>query len=250
MKTRFYYFQDSNISNSKLYLGGLCDTIVKERLNITWSCESRIDTLTKELVDKMHRAGCRAITFGMESADRKILRNMNKPVSVKKMQEFCSVVKYMRKKKMLANINVIVGFPGESKKSVAKTINFLLKARPIAYSMSKFFLERGTDIWRKRDKFNLRGSMYKWRHDTMESRQLDDFLRHIFLRVSKNSGIYHWTSASVDLIRHMGKGKSFEDFVIYLKSVNRMCAEDLMKKKGNYSRMYDQCFRYIMKYLT
>jgi len=247
---RFYYFQDSNISNSPKYLSDLCDAIHKAKLKITWSCESRIDTITKELVDKMSRAGCKGITFGMESADPGVLRNMNKYIPDKKMKSFSSVVKYMRKKKMLANINMIVGFPGDDKKSIDRTIKFLLEARPIAYSMSKFFLERGTDIWNNRKSFGMKGSMFNWEHDTMKSSELDALIRYVFLRVSKKRDIYHWASASVDLVRFMSKGKTFTGFVKYLKAVNRMCVEDLTRKKGAYSRKYNKNFRYISKFLV
>jgi len=74
-------------------------------------------------------------------------------------------------------------------------------------------------------------------------------LRYMFLRVSGNLEIYHWTSASLDLIRHMGKGKSFDSFTKYLKSINQMCVEDLSRKKDGYSHRYDESLRYITKYL-
>ncbi|MCQ9207395.1 MAG: B12-binding domain-containing radical SAM protein [Omnitrophica bacterium] len=247
---RFYYFQDSNISNSRAYLTRLIEAIRDEQLKITWSCESRIDTVTEELVAKMRNSGCRAITFGMESADERVLRNMNKPMTDKKMKSFSSIVRSMRREGMLANINVIVGFPGEDKKSIEKTIQFLLETEPITYSMSKFFLEKGTGIWKARKKFSLKGSMYKWTHTTMKSGELDGLLRHMFLSVSRGSRIYHWPSASVDLIRHMGKGKSFSGFVKYLKSVNHICAEDLDRKKNEYSRRYNDSMRDITDYLT
>lgn len=247
---RHYYFQDSNISNSRVYLARLCDTFCEERLKIFWSCESRIDAISEDLVDRMFKAGCRAITFGMESADRGVLQNMNKGLSEAKMKEFMSIVKHMRAIGMIANINIIVGFPGETKESVQRTIDFLLEAKPIAYSMSKFFLERGTDIWKNRKKFGLRGGMYKWEHNGMKSAQLDDMLRRIFTAVSKDLDVCHWTSASVDLVRHMSMGKSVGAFVEYLKSINRICIEDLIRKTDNYSSEYDKSFRYITQFLS
>lgn len=246
---RFCYFQDSNISNSRKHLEHLCDAIRKEGVNIRWSCESRIDTLDKALADKMRNAGCSAITFGMESADMRVLRNMNKVVSEKKMNTFRALVKHMRKNRMLANINVIVGFPGEDKRSVKKTVDFILDAEPVTYSLSKFFLEKGTDIWKNKKKFNLIGSMHKWEHDTMRSDELDLILRDIFLRVSGKSEIYHWTSASVDLIRALSNGKTFGEFVKYLKSINQICVEDLTRKDKPYSTGYNQSFRYVQKYI-
>lgn len=246
---RHYYFQDSNISNKREYLSGLCESIVKEDLKINWCCESRIDTLTKELLDKMFASGCRGITFGMESADERVLRNMNKALSAGKLESFRKMVRYMRSKKMLANINIIIGFPGEDKKSIENTVKFLLSARPFTYSMSKFFLEKGTGIWKERKRFKMEGSMFKWRHDTMSADETDDVIRHIFLKVSADPGICHWASASVDLIRHMASGKTMDGFMKYIKAVNLMCSEDMTRKRDVYSQAYGKSFRYIKSYL-
>lgn len=247
---RHYYFQDSNISNKRSYLAELCDEMRSRKLGIFWSCESRIDTVSKESIDRMYDAGCRAVTFGMESADPVVLRNMNKGLHARKLDEFAALVRHIRRRGMVANINIIIGFPGEDRASIARTADFLLAARPAAYSMSKFFLERGTDIWKRRKEFGLSGAMYDWRHRTMQGSDLDRLIRETFLRVSGSSDVCHWTSASVDLIRHMSRGASVDDFIRYLRAVNRICVEDLTgKNDGRYSRAYDANFRYITRYL-
>lgn len=246
---KHYYFQDSNISNNRAYLEKLCGTFRKEGLNISWSCESRVDTVTKDLVDKMFKAGCRAITFGLESADPTVLRNMNKRLSNEKLKNFVSIARFMRKRGMIANINIIAGFPGENSESLKSTVDFLLEARPIAYSISKFFLERGTEIWKKRKAFGLSGKMHTWKTPGMESKDLDNIVRGMFIQISKNSDICHWASASVDLIRHMSRGKSLGDFVKYMRSVNQICLEDLTRKGSAYTPDYDKSFRYIAGYL-
>jgi len=247
---KFYYFQDSNIANKREYLRRLCETIRKNRLDIKWSCEARVDLINKDMIERMYDAGCRAITFGLESADRSILKNMNKPISPEKLASFKRIIKHMRKKGMLANINIIVGFPGESKRTISSTIDFLREAEPIAYSMSKFFLEKGTDIWKNKKRYGLKGAMYDWTHDTMKSDELDRIIRDMFMRVSAENRIYHWTSASVDLIRHMSKGKSFDDFVRYISSVNSICVEDIDRHGKPYSSDYERSFKHIVSYLS
>ncbi len=111
-------------------------------------------------------------------------------------------------------------------------------------------IERGIELWKNRKNFNLKGSIYKWKHNGISSNQLDDMLRQIFLTVSKNLEIYHWISTSVDLIRHMSKGKSIGDFVKYLKAFNQMCIEDLARKGSSYSSKYHKSFKHIINYLV
>ena len=50
----------------------------KRKLNIIWRCTSRVDRLTKEMLNQMYAAGCRSISFGVESGDDKILKKMVK----------------------------------------------------------------------------------------------------------------------------------------------------------------------------
>ncbi|GEM_PF-6640856 len=245
-----FYFQDSNISNSRRHLLELCEGIKAVAPGIVWSCESRIDTLSDEVLQKMREAGCRAITFGMESADQLILKNMNKGITGLKLKAFSRLVKRMRHIGMLANINVIVGFPGETRVSMKRTTDFILESGPMTYSMSKFFLERGTDIWIRRREFGLSGSMFKWKHRTMASNEVDGLIKEVFLSIAKDPDVCHWTSASVDLVRHMAKGKSFKEFSRYIKAINGMCVEDLTKDGGGYSKRYDGYFNFISKYLA
>ena len=53
------------------YLSEFCHGMILRGLPVTWTCLSRVDRLTPELVDLMKRAGCIRVYLGLESGAMK-----------------------------------------------------------------------------------------------------------------------------------------------------------------------------------
>jgi len=71
----------------------------------------------------MKKAGCRELLVGFESANQKILDNVNKGIKVEQMREFM----YMAKQSALEIHGCFVfGLPGETKETIQNTINSAL----------------------------------------------------------------------------------------------------------------------------
>lgn len=105
----------------------LCNTIIKERLDITWSCMSRINLIDKELLNIMKKAGCHSICYGIESADETILKNIQKFIDLNKARE---VIKLTKEVGIEVRISLMFGNPGETEETMEKTINFALETDP------------------------------------------------------------------------------------------------------------------------
>jgi len=56
----------------------MCDVIIGSKLDLFWKASVRPDNLDKELLDKMKKAGCVYLQFGIESGSPAILKNMGK----------------------------------------------------------------------------------------------------------------------------------------------------------------------------
>ena len=63
----FINFIDDAFTIDKKRLVDLCDLLIDKKVNIGWSCATRIDFLDHELIIKMRKAGCKMINFGIES---------------------------------------------------------------------------------------------------------------------------------------------------------------------------------------
>jgi anaerobic magnesium-protoporphyrin IX monomethyl ester cyclase len=105
----------------------LCGEILKRGLKIQWNCGTRVDMITKELLAKMKEAGCITVWFGVESGTQQVLDAMKKGISP---ELTVKVLGWVRELGLKPVPNVILGFPGETKKSAWKTIKFIEKIAP------------------------------------------------------------------------------------------------------------------------
>lgn len=113
------FMRDQSFGADRERTLNLCREIIKENLRVGWTCFSRVDIIEEELIKVMKEAGLHTIIFGIESGNEKVLRDYNKNTSVVQMK---NAVKLCRKYKVRAVGTFIIGLPGESKKSILKTI--------------------------------------------------------------------------------------------------------------------------------
>jgi anaerobic magnesium-protoporphyrin IX monomethyl ester cyclase len=116
---RRFFFWDEVFTMDRRRAARICDELVARGLDIQWRCLTRIDLLNEELIQKMARAGCRFIEFGIESGNREARNEMNKKFSD---EEAIRVVRLARKAGIRVNCDLIVGMPWETKQSLEETI--------------------------------------------------------------------------------------------------------------------------------
>ena len=109
----------------------LCKEILDRKLKIRWNCGTRVDMVTKELLAKMKEAGCISVWFGVESGSQEVLDCMKKGINI---EQTLQVLGWVRELRLKPVPNVILGFPGETKKTAWKTIKFAEKLSPDAVS--------------------------------------------------------------------------------------------------------------------
>jgi radical SAM superfamily enzyme YgiQ (UPF0313 family) len=118
--------KDTEITLDKK-LGDLCDLLIRKDFDLTWSCNGRVNNVSYQLLNKMKDAGCRSITYGIESGDEAILRNLRKPL---KLDDARNAVKITKKLGMNVVTNFMIGNPGDTKETIEKTINFAVELDP------------------------------------------------------------------------------------------------------------------------
>ncbi len=123
---RVFYFQDAHFTQSPVRAQRICELIIKEKIKIVWVCVSRVDTVSKELIQLMKRAGCVLIGFGIETGSPRMLRFMNKHVTYKQMQ---NALKWTRDAKIFSYNFIISGIPGETKRDLFLTRQLLLQLK-------------------------------------------------------------------------------------------------------------------------
>ena len=118
-----FEFVDLALSNGVKELERLCDLLLEKGLHISWIANFAVTSVkNRELFNKMKKAGCAALRFGVESGSDNILRKMNKRFTAKDAAE---TLRHSHRADIENHINIIVGFPGEGQEDFADTVNFI-----------------------------------------------------------------------------------------------------------------------------
>ncbi|MCM8784552.1 MAG: radical SAM protein, partial [Candidatus Omnitrophica bacterium] len=120
-------FFDLGLTNDLNWAKKLFNEMIRNKIKLTWSCEARVDRINPEIVKLMRTAGCRSIDIGVETADREILKTIKKNITLEQVFEAVNIIK---KEKIKVMTHFILGLPGETKETVRKTLDFVLKLNP------------------------------------------------------------------------------------------------------------------------
>lgn len=103
---------------------GLCELMIKEKINIRWTCNSRVDYVDEELLQTMAKAGNWLISWGIESGNDQILRHARKGAYTDKAAR---ALTWARNAGILNWGYFIIGLPGETEETIRQTIDFSKK---------------------------------------------------------------------------------------------------------------------------
>jgi anaerobic magnesium-protoporphyrin IX monomethyl ester cyclase len=125
-KVKNIFFEDDNLTFDIPRFEAICDGLISRKIKIGWETPNgvRADCLNLDLLKKMKKSGCNSVFFGVESGDQQVLDNV-----ICKSLDLNRVVEVAR---LCRNIGLktggfyIIGFPGETKENMQRTVNFAL----------------------------------------------------------------------------------------------------------------------------
>lgn len=140
-----FLFVDDNFTLNLKRVVKLCRMIRKEKMDIEWFCDSRVDNCRYDVFREMVKAGCRIMYFGVESANQRILDYYKKGITSDQSR---SAVRKARK----AGVDIIVGSfiigaPDETRKEVENTLKFVLELDIDVPQLNILGAFTGTDLW-------------------------------------------------------------------------------------------------------
>jgi radical SAM superfamily enzyme YgiQ (UPF0313 family) len=123
----WFSFVDAAFTVDQKFTADLCDEIIKRNLNVNWVAGTRVDMVTKELLQKMAQAGCKSMWYGVESGAQNVLNEMRKGIT---LEQTVKAFQWTVEAGMKPDPNVVLGFPGETKESAWATIKLCQKIAP------------------------------------------------------------------------------------------------------------------------
>lgn len=210
-------FLDDTFTLNKERTKALCALIRKEKVDISWSCSSRVDTINEELARELKEAGCHSIYLGVESGSQRSLNFLKKGINLNQTKKAVTVLK---KLKLNTVSTFIIGIPGETVKAIEKTIKFAKKLTPTLAQFTILTPYPGTEIYefaRKNDLLLTKDwSKYTTLDPVMKlprftARKLKGLLRNAYIsfycRPTQILRIFKWGGFS--LLKTLGKVKEY-----------------------------------------
>jgi anaerobic magnesium-protoporphyrin IX monomethyl ester cyclase len=117
-------FSDELLMSSVGRMEDFCEGVLSSGMTFKWDCNGRLNYAKPDILELMKQAGCVYINYGIEAVDDEILQNMNKNLTVDMIHRGIEAT-------LAAGIspgfNIIWGNLGETKETLEKGVEFLLK---------------------------------------------------------------------------------------------------------------------------
>ncbi len=117
-------FFDSTLTLNRKHVLSIAEELKMRGINLPWECEIRVDTVDRLLLESMREAGCYYVDFGVESASEKVLKAINKNISVK---QAIDVLKWCKDLDIKTKAFFTFGHPGETLRDSMMTLGFIDK---------------------------------------------------------------------------------------------------------------------------
>jgi radical SAM superfamily enzyme YgiQ (UPF0313 family) len=118
----FSFFTQDNLDGE--FLGQLSEALIREKIDISWGCYSRLDRLADNLAAQLTKAGCKFIFTGFETpnpgAQKKIRKVINSESIFEKLQIF-------NENGIRLIGSFIAGFSGETEVELDNTMRFAIE---------------------------------------------------------------------------------------------------------------------------
>ncbi|MBT4364641.1 MAG: radical SAM protein [Desulfobacterales bacterium] len=135
---------DGTFTTNKKRVIEFCQRLRKEKLDLIWTCNGRVDNIDDEMLIEMKKSGCKMIRFGVESGSQEVLNKIKKGLTLEQIEKGISMVK---KHGIQALGGFMFGFPYDSKKTIEQTINFAKKLSPDQVQFSINMCYPGTSLY-------------------------------------------------------------------------------------------------------
>jgi anaerobic magnesium-protoporphyrin IX monomethyl ester cyclase len=137
--------KDDTFTTDRKRVLALCRGIRDRGLRFLWSCDTRVDMLDAELLREMRLAGCQRLSLGVETGAPKILKTIDKKLTV---DDIIMATDLAKQQGIKVRFFMMLGNRGETAETFQQTLDFLERARPHEYIFSCLSIYPGTTDFR------------------------------------------------------------------------------------------------------
>ncbi|WP_327582093.1 PhpK family radical SAM P-methyltransferase [Nonomuraea sp. NBC_00507] len=194
----------------------LCQMMIDEDLGLRWYSYFRCSNARdEESFDLAAASGCAGVFLGIESGDSDVLANMHK---LAQDSQYRTGIARLKERGVTTFASIIVGFPGETEKTVANTIDFLNETAPDLWRAQAWWANPRSPIYQQKELLGIEGEGYTWSHFSMTSSQAADLTDEMFERVTESVWLPLYDFDFWSLPYLDGKGVSVQELTGLLRT--------------------------------
>ncbi len=122
-----FLFYDDTFTVKKKRVIDICNEILRRKLEIKWDIRARVDTIDEEMLVWLGKAGCQGIHYGVEAGTEKVLKMLNKNISISKVRTTFNLT---RKYNMSILAYFMIGNPNETLNDILTTFRIMKSLAP------------------------------------------------------------------------------------------------------------------------
>ncbi len=176
--TKGIYFINDNFTLKKKETTELCELMVKNKLDLEWVCDTRANLISRELLSKMKAAGCKTIWFGVESGSPRILKKINRSITLEQTE---NAFKLCREQGIQIACSFMLGFPEETRKDMEATLKIAKKLNPDWCQFNIFIAYPDSSLYEE----ILHKNIYEQLDDFLFSVKTEDFDYKTLLQIQR-----------------------------------------------------------------
>ena len=140
-------FLDANLYNNRKYLIQLCNRIIEEKIHIVWGAQCTVNIGDDaEVLNLLHKAGCRMMFFGLETLDKKNMVQLNKEMNA---DHYSRQVANIRRARIQIGAFFMLGLDEDNSSTFDKVYSFFQDNKIAVPYVHLYFPIPGTSLAEK-----------------------------------------------------------------------------------------------------
>ena len=141
----YVIFLDDTFTIKHRWVNEFC-RVYGEQIGAPFSLHARVETVNERLLHTLAEAGCKQITYGVESGSERVRREvMKRPVT---NDRFRNVFRWTREAGILFTANFMMGLPGETREDLQMTLELAEELAVVDFGYFVFYPYPGTQLYR------------------------------------------------------------------------------------------------------
>ncbi len=203
--------------------------MIKNKFTFRWYSYLRCNIMDEELCELMANSNCAGVFLGIESGDPDVLKIMKK---VATPEQYLRGMKLLGQSGIMTFASLIIGFPGETERTVQNTIQLLQEAKPTFFRGEIWYNNSRAPIYKSKDLHGIDGLGYRWRHNTMDWEQGCEMVLKLFGEVTDSAWLPMYDFDFWILPYLQGKGLSLEHIKGFVNSCNDLLSMEIGVPRG------------------